>query len=177
MNLSFIIALTILQHSQPHPVAIVSIDRCLSAIDSYDERLVTRRDVENTEAEGRVRLKAANAAEEAIKDDSTEAQRMKAKLLRVEFDLFRLRQQNRLRKAEMKRLNDHLKRIEAAVTTVAMQKECSVVVYQRQQATSVAPDFTARQILMSAPRSLILGHPDGIDITDDVLEKLSATDE
>jgi Skp family chaperone for outer membrane proteins len=173
MNLPFLIAMTVLPQAPTGDVATVSFDRCLSAINTRDERLALLEDIQNSNAAARELVEAVEAAEAGIDENSTEAQITKAKLLRAEFELFKLQQQERLRKAERQMFNDALKRVEAAVKVVAKKKGCSLVVYRRKQEAPVEPHFTLDQILNAAPRSLVMDQKDSIDITDDVLVLLS----
>lgn len=173
MHLPLLIALTVLPQAPAGDVAVVSFDRCLSAVNTQDERLALLEDIQNSNAAAREQMEAVEAAEAGIDEDSTETQITKAKLLRAEFELFKLRQGERLRKAELQMFNDALKRIEAAVKVVAKRKGCSFVVYRRKPEAPVEPHFTLDQILNAAPRSLVVDQKDAIDITDDVLVLLS----
>ena len=174
MPLPFVIALLVLPPEQTDNVATVSLHQCFSALDMTAERLALQEDIEKTDTEARRRLAVVTAAEAAIRDDSAELQKTAAKLLRAEFELYRIREQDRIRKVEAKMLNRALSRVEAAVATVARKKACSVVLYQRGDERPSAPMFTSKQIAQAAPRSLVLAQPKRIDLTDDVIVLLAA---
>lgn len=62
-----------------------------------------------------------------------------AKLLKAEFELFRLRSQEQIHKTETEMLNKALRRVEDAVRLVTNRTECSVVYEHRSTET---PGFT-----------------------------------
>ncbi|MFY9255809.1 MAG: OmpH family outer membrane protein [Fuerstiella sp.] len=178
MNISIIAGLAFLLQVSSEPVtaekvAVISIKRCLVANRNQVERDALMEDIAFIDAEARDRVEAMQAAEAGIGADSTELERTQAKLLRAEFELFRLRKQQQLRDAEEKMLNDSLKRVEVAVSAIAKQKGCTVVVYERTQDSSVAVNFTAKQIISVAPRSFVSSNKGRIDITDDVIAWLA----
>ena len=178
MNISIIAGLAFLLPVATEPVstekvAVISVERCLIADNIQAERDALMDDMEIIEVEARDRVEAIQAAEAGIGADSTELQRTQAKLLRAEFELFRLRKQQQLRDAEEKMFNDSLKRVEAAVSAIAKQKGCTVVVYERTPDSSLAVNFTAKQIISVAPRSFVSSNKGRIDITDDVIAWLA----
>ena len=116
MNISIIAGLAFLLQVSSEPVtaekvAVISIKRCLVANRNQVERDALMEDIAFIDAEARDRVEAMQAAEAGIGADSTELEITQAKLLRAEFELFRLRKQQQLRDAEEKMLNDSLKRV------------------------------------------------------------------
>jgi len=171
VNISLITASLILPLAQLEQVGTVSMDQCFPVALKTEDRRVLQEDITHIDGLAADLHEELKAAEEAASEDSTELQKNTAKLLRAKFELFRLREQKRLRIAEEKMFNDAFRRIEEAVRVVAKRKACSIVLYQLRP-SSMPPSFTTHQILDGIPRAVVLSDTDRLDITEDVLTLL-----
>lgn len=179
MNALFLFVWCLVGFDPPQEsVAIVDLRECLRHVpESRSDRneiarLITLADAEAksrhevlTKAEARSRLEGATARDVA-----------KARILKLEFEEFRCREQIRIRDAEQGMLLDWHKQIDTAVKTVARRDGFTIVLYvgqERDDAELAMPE--AKQMLSKTHAAYVVPQQ-RIDITNKVVAELS-TDE
>jgi Skp family chaperone for outer membrane proteins len=112
-------------------VAVVDLRECFQHAPTSDsDRGALQKSVEETDAEARKLVEALEESEYyANLGNSTNLQKTKARILKLEFEAFRHREQDRLRKAEQDMYKKWHKQVDIAVKTVAQRDGFTIVLY------------------------------------------------
>jgi len=131
-------------------IAIVDLRECFKHVPtSESDRLKLQMSIEDTDAEAKKLVEALKESEHYAKlDNSTETQKTEARVLKLEFEAFRHREQDRLKKAEQDMYKKWHKQVDIAVKTVAQREGLTIVLY-------IGEDNDETEVAVAEPQPML----------------------
>jgi len=156
-------------------IAIVDLRECFKhAPTSYADRATLQKSIEETDSEAKKLVEAIEESEYYAKlDNSTQLQRANARLLKLEFEAFRHREQDRLRKAEQDMFKKWHKQVDIAVKTVAERDGFTIVLYNGEDKTDTDVAVTEPQQMLTRSHAGYVLNQKRANITEKIVAEMS----
>ncbi len=159
-------------------VATVDLQKCFRVVGAATDldRVQLSTEIASSDQKATALSEAVKAAEASSDNDPTsDTKRAIVKQLKAEFELYRIKEQARLKQLEAEMFNRWLKKVRDAAATVARSDGYTVVLFGRadvEQNAQESIQFDSDQILNNLPRTAFVRKQERVDITKKVLAEL-----
>lgn len=129
--LTFWLLTPIVADAPAESIATVDLRECFKHVPTSDsDRATLQMSIQDTDAEAKKLVEALKESDYyANLDNSTKSQKTEARVLKLEFEAYRHREQARLKKAEQDMYKKWHKQVDIAVKTVAQRDGFTIVLY------------------------------------------------